>query len=260
MNQIPPHDPENSSKPRNFFLRIRHRWVWGFFLATALALVVVLLNLPFLPRLRALYELLINREQISDYVKSFGSAAPLVFMALQIIQVILAPIPGEATGIIGGYLFGIAGGTLYSTVALTLGSYINFVIGRLLGKKWVRKMIPPVKLAKMDYLLRHQALYVVFILFLFPGFPKDYLCLFLGISNMPVRVFLLMALIGRFPGTFLLNIQGSLVFERNYFVLFLMVIFCGTIFVLGYYYRNRLYQWIDKIGGSARDKIDGQGK
>lgn len=234
--------------------------MWGFFLATVIALVVLLLNFPVLPRLRALYDLLVNREQVSEYVKSFGSAAPLAFMALQLIQVILAPIPGEATGIIGGYLFGIAGGTLYSTVALTLGSYINFIIGRMLGKKWVRKMIPPVKLAKMDYLLRHQALPVVFVLFLFPGFPKDYLCLFLGISNMPMRVFLLMALIGRFPGTFLLNIQGSLVFERNYFILFLMVILSGTIFVFVYYYRNRLYQWIDKIGRGAIDKIDGQGK
>lgn len=200
--------------------------------------------------------MLISRDQISAYVKSFGSAAPLVFMAMQLIQVILAPIPGEATGFIGGYLFGIAGGTLYSTIALTLGSYINFIIGRLLGKKWVRKMIPSEKLAKMDYLLRHQALYLVFFLFLFPGFPKDYLCLFLGISNMPMRVFLLISLIGRFPGTLMLSIHGALLFEQNYLTLSVILVFSAIILVLGYYYRHRLYKWIEKINGSAPDKID----
>ena len=181
-------------------------------------------------------------------------------MAIQIVQVVLAPIPGEATGFIGGYLFGIAGGTLYSTIALTLGSCINFLIGRLLGKKWVRKKIPSVKLAKMDYLLRHQALYLVFFLFLIPGFPKDYLCLFLGISNIPLRVFLLLTLIGRFPGALMLGIQGALVFERNYVTLSLLLLFSAVILVLGYYFRNRLYQWIEKINGGSTDKIDEQRK
>jgi len=219
-------------------------------LAAVVALILAMRYSPVLPYLGDLYHLLISREQISGYVASFGSAAPLAFMAMQIIQVVLAPIPGEATGFIGGYLFGLAGGTLYSTIGLTLGSYVNFIIGRLLGKKWVRKMIPSVKLAKMDYLMRHQALHLIFLLFLVPGFPKDYLCLFLGISNMPIRVFLLMALIGRLPGTLMLSMQGALVFEQNYLTWALILVFSAIIFIVGYYYRRRLYAWIEKINTS----------
>lgn len=200
--------------------------------------------------------MLISRDQISAYVKSYGSAAPIVFMAMQLIQVVLAPIPGEATGFIGGFLFGMAGGTLYSTIALTLGSFINFMIGRLLGKKWVRKMIPSDKLSKMDYLLRHQALYIVFLLFLIPGFPKDYLCLFLGVSTMPMRVFLLMALIGRLPGTLMLSMNGALVFEQNYVTLSIVLAFSAIILALVYLYRHRLYKWVGKINGGGPDKID----
>ena len=38
-------------------------------------------------------------------------------MGMQILQVVLAPIPGEATGFIGGYLFGSIKGFIYSSLA-----------------------------------------------------------------------------------------------------------------------------------------------
>ena len=66
----------------------------------------------------------------------------MVFMGIQILQVIFAPVPGEATGFIGGYLFGVLEGFLYSSLALAIGSWINFSIGRFLGVRYVRKMIP----------------------------------------------------------------------------------------------------------------------
>jgi len=50
--------------------------------------------------------------------------APVIFIGLQALQVVVvvAPIPGEVTGILGGYLFGEWLGFLYSTIGLTLGS------------------------------------------------------------------------------------------------------------------------------------------
>ena len=69
-----------------------------------------------------------NRERVNNFVISFGSYAPLVFIGLQILQVLLAPIPGEFTGFVGGYLFGIVPGLIYSTVGLSLGSLFAFLI------------------------------------------------------------------------------------------------------------------------------------
>ena len=88
------------------------------------------------------YHLLSDRDQIKIFVTSFGHGAPAIFIIIQILQVIFAPFPGEATGFIGGFLFGTAKGFLYSTIGLTLGSWINFSIGRFVGKRFVRKMIP----------------------------------------------------------------------------------------------------------------------
>ena len=64
-----------------------------------------------------------------------------MFIGIQIAQVIAAPVPGEATGFIGGYIFGTLTGFIYSTIGLTIGSLINFGIGRLLGERFVRRLI-----------------------------------------------------------------------------------------------------------------------
>lgn len=215
---------------------------------------------PLISSLTIAYDLLSDRERVTAYVRSFGQAAPLVFMAIQISQVIFAPIPGEATGFIGGYLFGAFAGCFYSTVALTIGSWINFCIGRFLGKRWVRRMVPRERLEKFDFLIRHQGLLVVFLLFLFPGFPKDYLCLFLGVSTIPMRVFVLMALVGRIPGTLMLSLQGGLLYEKNYLIFVLVVAANIVLVYLGYRYRESIYRWVNKINGSATTTIDGDGQ
>jgi uncharacterized membrane protein YdjX (TVP38/TMEM64 family) len=207
---------------------------------------------PLSAMLSTAYELLVERERFSDYVASYGAAAPLVFMGIQILQVVFAPIPGEATGVIGGFLFGAFKGCLYSTIALTVGSWINFSVGRFLGKRWVRKIVPSQRLARFDHIIRHQGVLVVFILFLIPGFPKDYLCLVIGVSTMPMRVFLILAGIGRIPGTLMLSLQGALVFEKNYFLFCVFVAINLLIVYYGYRYREALYRRIEKINGGSQ--------
>jgi uncharacterized membrane protein YdjX (TVP38/TMEM64 family) len=207
---------------------------------------------PLMAMLAASYDLLVQRERFAAYVASYGAAAPLVFMGIQILQVIFAPIPGEATGVIGGFLFGAAKGCLYSTIALTIGSWINFSIGRFLGKRWVRNIVPDRRLDRFDHVIRHQGVLVGFILFLIPGFPKDYLCLVLGVSTMPMRVFLILAGIGRIPGTLMLSLQGALVFEKNYIIFCVVVVVNLLIVYFGYRYRESLYRRIEKINGDPQ--------
>ena len=193
-----------------------------------------------------LYQLCVDRENTQAFISRFGVGAPLAFMAIQVFQVIFAPIPGEATGFIGGYLFGTALGFFYSSIALTVGSWINFSIGRFFGKRFVRKLIPEQALERMDFLLRHQGIMIVFILFVIPGFPKDYLSLFLGITALPFKAFILLAAIGRMPGTLMLSIQGASLFDRNYSLLGILFAACLSIVFVAYYFRDPLYRWIEK--------------
>jgi len=148
-------------------------------------------------------------ERIRSFIHSFGPWAPVVFIGMQIFQVLLAPIPGEATGFIGGFLFGTLAGFFYSSIGLAIGSWLNFTIGRFLGERFIRKWIPGDIFQRYDTLLKRQGILVILILFLFPGFPKDYLSLFLGLSTLPTKLFLILATFGRMPGTFALSLQRA---------------------------------------------------
>jgi uncharacterized membrane protein YdjX (TVP38/TMEM64 family) len=193
------------------------------------------------------YRWISDRDQVEQFVAGFGRGAPLAFMTLQVLQVVLAPVPGEATGFIGGYIFGTAGGFIYSSLALAAGSWINFAIGRYVGRRYVRRWIPTDKLARFDHLLKRQGIIVLLILFIFPGFPKDYLCLFLGITAIPLKAFLLIASVGRMPGTFMLSLQGEFLFQKNYTVF--AVVFGVTVLAaaLSIRYRETIYRWMEKL-------------
>jgi uncharacterized membrane protein YdjX (TVP38/TMEM64 family) len=77
-----------------------------------------------------------------------------------------------------------------------------------------------------------------------PGFPKDYLCFILGLSQMPLRVFLIICTIGRIPGTFMLTLQGANVYKGNYVSFFILL---GIFLILGLvmlWYKETLYRWL----------------
>lgn len=192
------------------------------------------------------YHIFSDREQIKTFVASFGHGAPLVFIIIQILQVLFAPFPGEATGFIGGFLFGTVKGFIYSSIGLTAGSWINFTIGRFMGKRFVRKLIPVHQLDRLDKMVKRQGVIVLFILFIIPGFPKDYLCLFLGLSTLPLKIFLILTGIGRMPGTLMLSLQGSYIFEQKYSLFAAILGVCLMVTFLAYYYREPLYQWLEK--------------
>jgi len=200
------------------------------------------------------YQFLTDREQVKLFIISFGNAAPVIFILLQILQVIFAPIPGEVSGFIGGYIFGAVPGFIFSSIGLGIGSGINFLIGRILGKKIIWKWIPERYLNKFDKIVREKGIFVIFLLFVFPGFPKDYFCIFLGFSSISVRALVLIAAVGRMPGTLMLSFQGALLFDKNYFVVSIMLVVCLFIAFLSYRYRNKMTRWLEKYNGNRVNK------
>ena len=200
------------------------------------------------------YEVFTDKETIKAYLKAAGPLAPLLFILIQILQVIFAPIPGEATGFLGGFFFGVPLGFLYSTIGLTTGSLAAFLLGRLLEKKFVERWISKETMARFDFLMEHQGALICFFLFILPGFPKDYLCFILGLSPMPLKLFILMVTVGRIPGTLMLTLQGAKVYQGDW--LFTGISF-GLCLLLGaamYYYRETLYEWIKRWEHNRNNK------
>lgn len=212
-----------------------------------LSALVILVCIVFRNHLADLYILLTDRQSIKEFIEAFGAAAPAVFIGFQILQVMFAPVPGEISGFVGGYLFGTTLGFVYSSIGLAVGSAINFWVGRLLGDRFVRRIIPRAKFEKFDRFISRQGVFIVLPLFIFPGFPKDYLCLFLGISTLPFKLFILLAGFGRMPGTLMLSLQGEFLFKQNYTVMAVIGIICLIIILLSIRYRKSVYRWIEQI-------------
>ncbi len=194
-----------------------------------------------------LWDLFQDRHQLKKVIKSFGPYSPLAFILLQVIQVVVAPIPGEAIEFLGGYVFGVRAGMLYSMIGLMLGSWLAFGIARIFEKQAIERLVSPKMRKKFDYLIGHQGAILSFFLFLIPGFPKDTLCYILGLTPMHFGIFLIISTIGRIPGTWMATLQGAKVFEQQY-MLFLILLGISALAILIFYiYHEEIHQWIKKI-------------
>lgn len=209
---------------------------------------------PIIVKYRALVQFYSSKKEAAAFLGRFGPYAPVAFIIIQSLQVVMAPIPGEATGILGGYLFGTGLGFLYSTIGLTLGSVLAFGLGRWLGLPIVRRAVSEEVYHRFDFVSRAGGELVTLVCFLIPGFPKDYLCFLLGVSPLQFGMFLVITFFGRMPGTWLLSIQGAKVRSAEYtqFVIYLLV--AATSAVLAYIYRDAIFQWMRRRHGGEAGK------
>jgi len=199
-----------------------------------------------------LFDLFINRRHLVSFIKEHRAYAALIFIGLQALQVVAAPVPGEVTGFVGGIIFGTMWGVVYSTIGLTIGSWIAFVLARLLGRPLVERMVSAETIQRYDYVMKHKGLWLAFLMFLIPGFPKDFLCYLLGLGHMRHRDFLLISATGRLLGTVLLTMGGTYFRDARYGALFTVVGVSLAIILLVMIYRDRVEQLLRRMADALR--------
>jgi uncharacterized membrane protein YdjX (TVP38/TMEM64 family) len=194
-----------------------------------------------------LFHFFTNQHRLVVWIHSLGAWGFAGFILLQVVQVVAAPIPGEATGVLGGYIYGPAVGVVLSTIGLTLGSYVAFTLSRYFGRPLTDKFVDAKTMERFDYLLLHKGLFLIFLLFLIPGFPKDYLCYILGLGHLTTLEFLAIATTGRLLGTMLLTLGGTFLRNHQYYHFFLLSGGAVVIVILTIAYRDRLEQFFEKL-------------
>ena len=199
-----------------------------------------------------LFHLFTDKDRMLSLIEEHRAYAVFIFIGLQVIQVLVAILPGEVTGFVGGILFGPLWGIIFSTMGLTLGSWITFNLAHLLGRPLIDIIVRQETIKRFDYVMKHKGLFLAFLLFLIPGFPKDILCYLLGLGHMRQINFLMVSTIGRLLGTTLLTIGGSFFRDERYGAFFTIIgISIGMIlFVL--IYRDRIERWFRNIHVAER--------
>ena len=189
----------------------------------------------------------LSKKRILSFLDSLGPWSFLGFILIQALQVVVAPIPGDVTGFLGGYVYGAALGILLSTIGLTIGSYVAFALSRAFGRPFVEKFVDKGTLKRFDYLLHHKGAFLVFLLFLIPGFPKDYLCYILGLGDLSTTEFIVIGGAGRLFGTIVLTLGGCYIRLHQYFR---FCVLAGTVLIfiiLAIAYKDKLERLFKKL-------------
>lgn len=182
----------------------------------------------------------LDKERVLVFLDSLGPLAFAGFIIIQAAQVVVAPIPGEVTGLLGGILYGPVLGVVLSTTGLTIGSYAAFALSRAFGRPFAEKFVNKKTMKRFDYLLHHKGAFLVFLLFLIPGLPKDYLCYILGLGHLTTTEFLLIGGTGRLFGTILLTLGGTYIRHQQYLRFFILAGIAIIVVLLAMAYRDKL--------------------
>jgi uncharacterized membrane protein YdjX (TVP38/TMEM64 family) len=212
------------------------------------------------PAYQFVYRLYNDKLFLKQTLREWGVLAPVAFIVIQALQVVFSPIPGEATGILGGYLFGQWLGLLYSTIGLTLGSAGAFALGRWLGVHAVKNLVSAETWRRLGFIVEAEGVVLCFIVYLIPGLPKDIACYLFGISPMPVWVFTLVSGLGRIPGTWVLSAQGAHTAAGDYRQAILVTAIAVAVALPLFYYRHRITAWLQgrslSRGGGTNRGLD----
>ena len=236
----------------------QRKWKWILFLCILAGVVFFIIyqyHSQLWSQVNRLCHIYQDRHQLKSVINSFGPYAPLAYILLQIIQVVIAPIPGGAIEFLGGYLFGVKAGFVYSMIGLILGSWLAFSLARVFEKIAVEKFVSEQTRKKFDYLVEHEGVILSFILFLLPGFPKDALCYILGLTPMHLGIFLTISTIGRIPGTLMAILQGAKAFEHQYYTFGMLLGGSALIILIFYIYHERIHNLVKKLKGEKREEL-----
>ncbi|MBM7642355.1 TVP38/TMEM64 family protein [Streptococcus loxodontisalivarius] len=143
---------------------------------------------------------------------SLGAFGPLLFILLQMVQVIYPIIPGGMTAIIGHIIFGPLYGFIYNFVGIFIGSLLAFGLARRYGNGFAKAFVSEETYDKyVSYLDRNDGKFFEKFLaaaFILPGFPDDFLCVVAGLSKMTWKKFIVIFLISKPATLYLYTIIG----------------------------------------------------
>jgi uncharacterized membrane protein YdjX (TVP38/TMEM64 family) len=187
------------------------------------------------------FDILKNPKKVKDIILSYKQYSIFAFLALQIIQVVAFFIPGEVVQIAGGYIYGAFFGGIITLIGISMGSAIVYSISRVFGKPFIRKIISDRHLDFFDKLLKLGSVnYIVFLLYLIPGIPKDVLAYICGISDITFKNFILYSTVGRIPGIFVSTYFGSRMYGEHKGVLIAIAVLMTVLFIVGVFKGERI--------------------
>ncbi len=143
-----------------------------------------------------IWESMTSVEAFQSYINGFGTRARIVYFVIQLMSVIIAPIPSNISTAAGGSIFGMWEAFFISTFAILSGSILVFLLARKFGKPFTEKFVSSAVADKYEKLMLSKRFeLLLMLLFLLPFFPDDVICFLAGLGAIKSgRFFIIMVL------------------------------------------------------------------
>lgn len=221
-----------------------------------IGILIIVLASYFDNQILLFFKTFLSPESIKNWLLSFGKFGIIVFILLQVLQVVAFFIPGEIVQAAGGFVYGAMMGTVLSFIGILIGSIITFYITRIYGLKVLRKIMKDDSYKKLlNVLNRPQNDLILFILYLIPGIPKDILGFVAGITKISLIEFIALSMVGRIPGIFLMNYVGSSMSNHSYIKSLFILGVATILFIIGIWKKDNIIEYFSKNKKEVLEKV-----
>ncbi len=202
-----------------------------------LGIMVIVVMVKFAPQL---IEMVKNPQQFADYIKSFGVWGSIVFILFEILQVIVALIPGDFFHVAAGFIYGMPLGFILAYFGELLGALIAFSIAKFFGEEIVKKFVSEKWIQKTSDLINSAKGTVgILVLCLIPFIPKDILIYVAGLTPVKPLRFLTIFLLCRIPDIFIKSSGGAQLYEQDYTGLIIVISAFLVLLGIGYLLKKK---------------------
>lgn len=185
-------------------------------------------------------------EELNSFLEQYKTAGIFVYLILQVIQILIPVIPGQALQLAAGYLYHFLPGLALSLLGIGMGTAVSFSLARFLGHD---AMVLIFGREKMQHYVRtlnsKRAYQIIFLLYVMPGFPKDFICFAAGISEIRLVPFLVLSLVGRTPALMLSLVIGNMTRAGSYSGAIIICIVAVMLFLLFLWKRHAIMALCD---------------
>ena len=189
---------------------------------------------------------------IQDWIGERGLWGILILLGLQVLQVIIAFIPGEPMELLAGALCGALGGTVLCLTGTVLASGCIFALSRRYGRRLLALLgFGEKQVAQWKWLQRDEqsekADLVIFLVFLIPGTPKDMLTYVVGMTRVSLKRFLWLSTLARVPSVLSSTLIGSSVIQGEGETALILMLVTGLLGILGIEAREKILAFCRRV-------------
>jgi uncharacterized membrane protein YdjX (TVP38/TMEM64 family) len=200
----------------------------------------------------AAQEVFTSPEALQEFVSGFGAWAPAMFFIVQVSQVILAPIPGGATVVVGTLLFGPWGGLALSLLGGVVGSVVVFSVVRGWGKPLALRLVGKETFEKYVGVFDADGWWL-FVIMLVPFLPDDAVSALAGLSALSLRRFVVLVAVGRLPSWALTGFITADLMGRSAATWVTVGLVVAAMLAIGVWQLRRLENWLLRCAGNRAE-------